>query len=382
MWPMDLSKLKKGIKPEGISHLRGLIDFENVVLPLLGIEPTDFHGDWIEASCPDLHGMHSDGDSSPSFGINTEGLGYNCFVCGGGSLEELVAGILEIEEEAAITWLEEHSTMNYLAEPEDFRNEMERLLAGTKDTKDVLPEYSPDLLFQYDKVHPYVFERGVSRDVVIKMQIGFTEEHMGIVIPHFFEKKLVGIQYRHLAQTKKGAFLCPDPHCNPPHKKKVPKYKNTPHFPRNTTLFNYDTAKGDDWVIVVESPFTALYLMSCGIDNVVATFGSGLSGEQAWLLSRFHDGVYLWPDNDPAGSQWFVEMGGKAPNQYIKGPAHALVMLEKAVPIFVVPAVPGAKSDPADAAPGEIERYLKVAYPSTRYPIEGLRIGYADEEDN
>lgn len=377
---MDLSKLDRGIQEEnGISHLRGLLDFE-IILPLLGIEPTGLRGSWIQSHCPDLHGMHSDGDSSPSFGINTETLGYNCFVCGGGDLADLVSGIFVVERKAAIEWLEEHSTLNYLAEPEDFRNEMERLLAGTQETQEVLPDYSPDLLFQYERIHPYVWERGLSREIVIEKQIGFSEEHMGIAIPHWFEEKLRGIQFRHLAQDDNGKYLCPSEYCNPPHKKKTPKYYNTAHFPRGTTLYNYDTAsKEARWVIVVESPFTALYLMSVGYRNVVATFGAGLSDKQAWLLSSFYEGVLLWPDNDPAGSEWFVQWGGKEPKRYIKGPADGLIVIERQVPVFVVPAVPGAKADPADLAPSEIGRYLEAKYPSTQYPMEGLHIGYAQD---
>lgn len=374
---MDLGKLEKGTK-DGIGHLRGLLDFD-IILPLLGIEPTGWHGDWVQSSCPNFYGLHEGDDASPSFGINTDSLGYNCFVCGGGSLEKLVAGIFEIDEEAAIKWLEDHSTQNYLANSEDFRNEIEKMLAGAQKTKEVLPEYPPDFLFQYDKVHPYVWQRGLSREVVVEMQIGFGEEHMAIVIPHWFKRKLRGIIYRHLAQDSKGRYLCPHASCNPPAKTKTPKYKNTSRFPSNTTLYNYDIASEFDWVIVVESPFTALYLMSHGYRNVVATFGAGLSGEQSYLLSRFAK-VLLWPDNDPAGSQWFVQWGEKKGKRYIKGPSDALITLERQVMVFIVPAVPGNKADPADVAPSDIPRYLEAKYLSTFFPMEGLKIGY--EKDN
>lgn len=383
---MDQSKLSRGVEErKGISHLRGLLDFE-VILPLLSIEPTSYRGDWIQSHCPNWLGMHEGEDQSPSFGINTESLGYNCFVCGGGSLDELVASLLGLDEDESIEWLEDHSIQNYISEPEDFKNEIERNLARVEaqvyPRKQELPEYPADLLFQYDKIHPYVWDRGLSREIVIEKQIGFTEDHMGIVIPHWFDYKLRGMQYRHLAQAN-GAFLCPAAECNPPHKKKTPKYTNTPNFPRSTTLYNYDTANEESlWVIVVESPFTVLYLMSHGWRNVVATFGSGLNPKQAELLMAFREGVYFWPDNDPAGSQWFVEWAGKDEKRYIKGPAPALVTLEQTVPAFVIPAVPGAKADPADAHPTEIARYVGARYPSTRYPREGLRIGYGHEEDN
>jgi hypothetical protein len=380
---VDRSKLKKGIIEErSIAHLRGKLDFE-IILPLLSIEPTAWRGDWIQTHCPNWMGFHEGEDMSPSFGINTESLGYNCFVCGGGSLDELVAGVLDITDDEAIDWLEEHATDVYIAEEEDFQKQIQRNLARveseTYPSKEKLPEYPPDLLFQYDKIHPYVWERGLSREVVIEKQIGFSMEHMGISIPHWFQQKLVGIQYRHLAKDDNG-FLCPNEYCNPPHKKKTPKYYNTPHFPRGQTLYNYDTASKFNSVIVVESPFTALYLMSNGHWNVVATFGAGLSDKQSWLLSSFYEGVSFWPDNDPAGSEWFVKWAGSGGKRYIKGSNPAMVNLEKLVPTFVIPAISGNKADPADAAPDEIIRYYEARYPTTLYRMEGLRIGYAQDK--
>jgi hypothetical protein len=379
---MDLSRLRRGTESKSIAHLRGQLDFD-IILPLLSIEPTAFRGDWIQSHCPNWMGMHEGEDMSPSFGINTENLGYNCFVCGGGSLDEMVAGILNITQDEAIDWLDEHTIDSYIADPKEFDNQIQRNLRRvaerTYPTIEKLPEYPPDLLFQYDKIHPYVWERGLSREVVIEKQIGFSEEHMGIVIPHWFHKKLVGIQYRHLAMDGNN-YLCPNEYCNPPHKKKTPKYYNTPHFPRSNTLYNYDTAAEYDSVIVVESPFTALYLMSNGYWNVVATFGAGLNEAQQMILSRFYEGVFFWPDNDPAGSEWFVKWAGSGGKRYIKGRNPALVTLEQLVPTYVIPAIPGNKADPADAVPGEIDRYIEAKYPTTLYPMEGLRIGY--EENN
>jgi hypothetical protein len=294
----------------------------------------------------------------------------------------MVAGIQGTTTDEAIEWLEEHQIDSVVEDPKEFQNQIARKLRKVAEeaypTAEKLPEYPPDLLFQYDKIHPYVWERGLSREVVIEKQIGFSEEHMGIVIPHWFDRKLVGIQYRHLAMEGKN-YLCPNEYCNPPHKKKVPKYTNTSHFPRANTLYNYDIASSSDWVIVVESPFTALYLMSNGYWNVVATFGAGLSDAQEMTLSRFYEGVFFWPDNDPAGSEWFVKWAGTGGKRYIKGRNPALVTLEQLVPTYVVPAIPGSKADPADATPTEIPRYLEAKYRTTLYPMEGLRIGYAKD---
>lgn len=368
---MDLSKLEKGVKREGIEHLIGLLDFEDVILPALDIEPSNWHGDWVNASCPNWLGMHEGEDGSPSFGINTANLRYNCFVCGSGSLHELVAELEGISEEEAIEWLEEHSTLKHVDTTDNHVKMIEKIHSRLLDKDDALPEYPPELLFQYNKIHPYIYERGISREVVIEMQIGFGEDHMGLVIPHFYRKKLVGIVHRHLAYDG-TLYYCPNEYCNPPHKKKVPKYKNSSEFPGNTTVFNYDgaIALGLPWVIVVEAPMTALYLKSHGFPSVVATFGAGLSMAQARILTDWET-VYLWPDNDPAGTLWFERQVDKRGTMK---PSESLALLSNYALLNIVPLVPGEKSDPADVPPELLQGYLDDAYPAALYKALGLTV--------
>lgn len=366
----DFSKAKTGIKLEGIDHLRGLLDFENVIFPELGLEPRDWRGYWANMSCPNFSGLHEGEDVNPSFGIDTENLRYNCFVCGGGPLEDLVAETLGLDHDAAVRWLEDRSMAKHLQTLPEHRAVIENILAQTEKREVALPEYPADALFQYDKIHPYVLRRGVSNEIAMKMQIGFSDEHVGIVIPHWFQGKLRGWQIRHLAE-KDGKFLCPRPSCN--EKGSPPKYKNTPDFPRQNTVYNYDSLVPGGWTIVVESPFTALYLMSNGLDpeNVVATFGAFMTVEQAFTLIGQSEGVLFWPDNDPAGTTWFEHKPRKGSKMRSPG----LVMLEKHVPTYIVPCAPGAKADPANVAPEEIFAYLEAKYPTSLYRQEGLRVG-------
>jgi len=142
---------------------------------------------------------------------------------------------------------------------------------------------------------------------------------------------------------------------------KVPKFKNTRPFPRNTTLYNYDVASAYDSVVVVESPMSVLYLMSHWTDRVVATFGGHVSARQARLLYGFGDGVYLWPDNDPTGSDVFMESVG---------------LLAPTVPVYLVPLVAGEKADPGDCPPDQIQDYLDAAIPSWALTtLDGYPVG-------
>jgi DNA primase len=346
-----------------IDHLRGRINLLDVVLPDLGIEICQVRGHEINVRCPDWMGNHTHGDKSPSMYVNDDKLTFNCFVCGGGSLVSLVREVLNVSEEEAIVWLEEHSDLAP-SDTEDFRNEIERILARHKEQLEPLPDYPPELLFQYEGFHPWLTERGVSREVALEMQIGWDDSHCGIVIPVFFKGRLVGMQTRHLETDSTGNFICPDGCFQTKvtaqyRGTNVPKYKNTPNFPRKSVLYNYDNAarEGGD-IIVVESPLSVLYLMSHGVRNVVATFGSGMNPQQAQLLYPF-DAVYLWSDRDTAGNKTVRD---------------SLVILDEFVPTWLVPQVPGDKSDPGDCPSDLIEAYLKAAYPAALFEMEGIRI--------
>lgn len=336
-----------------VDHLIGRVDLEHVVLPALGVVVAKKTGSELLCHCPDLMGNHSNGDANPSFTTNEDKLVYNCFVCGGGSLVKLVQDVFAYDEPTALLWLEEHSNLAP-STSEDFADEIERLLAQHREQLEPFPEYPEDHLFQFEGFHPWLSDRGISREVAKDMQVGWDDTHCGIVFPHVFGGRLVGIQTRHLAMNARGQFLCPAEGVG------VPKYKNSTRFPRKHTLYNYDHALEYERVIVVESPMTVLYLKSCGYQHVVATFGAGLAPGQAQLLYVFHGGVFVWPDNDGAGDKTLSD---------------ALVMLERYVPMFIIPAVPGEKSDPADLQPEEIPHYIDAAYPSVLYPIDGIRVG-------
>jgi DNA primase len=224
----------------------------------------------------------------------------------------------------------------------------------------ILPDYPQENLFQYkNKTHPYLYERGITDDVIAEMQVGFDDEHVGIVIPHWFQGKLRGWQIRHLAQDAAGNYLCPTESCMK--KGKIPKYKNTTDFPKKNTLYNYDGAKasvqetGLSEIIVVESPFTVLYMKSLGFDPVVATFGS-FTFEQAMLLMPFKL-VRFWPDNDKAGQE---------------NVRRAIDSLLRYSNLEIVPVVEGEKSDAANLDDSGIRKHLNASYPAALYPMIGL----------
>lgn len=346
--------------PVQLDYLKARLD-PHEVLEELGVDFAYNLGPEIMCHCPDWLGNHQNGDAVPSFGFNTEKLTYNCFVCGGGSLIQLVEQMQQVSERQAEAWLIGMANLEP-ADTDKFQAEIEKILNPYTDV-DPDPNYPLDALFPFRKIHPYLLERGINKETIIRYQVGYDESHYGITIPHFFMGALKGWQTRHLVSQEidgRDTYWCPS--CEPYHKEgRIPKYKNTPNLPKSTTLYGYDHAMqyckkhGYRSIIIVESPMTALYLASHGFGNVMATFGS-FNFEQGQLLWPF-DRVYFWPDNDDAGR----ENASRA----VKG-------LERYVDLRIVPVVEGMKNDAANLRPEAIQEYISKAYPASLYHSLGL----------
>src|SRR5690606_17944775 len=76
----------------------------------------------------------------------------------------------------------------------------------------------------------------------------------------------------------------------------TPKYKNTPDFPKDRTLYNYDPKATT--AVVVESPMSVL--SKAHIMPIEATFGANVTDRQMRYISM-HRKVVLFFDNDEAG---------------------------------------------------------------------------------
>lgn len=362
---MDRTKLKRGVPEYTVDYkyLIGRLDIE-AMLEDLGVDFAYRIGpNQIMCHCPNLEGNHRNNDANPSFGFKEDGLLFNCFMCGGGNLLELIQMMRPgLTQEEALKYAEQFADFNI--SQEDFENKIQALLHPAKEEEKKMPEYPEDALFQYRKIHPYLLDRGISRETIIEMQVGYDEEHDGIVIPHFFMGKLVGWQTRHLRQDPDGTFRCnmceSGANKGVYSNKKVVKYKNTVGFPKINTLYGYDHMKnaveteGVSSCIVIESPMSALKLKSLGFNRVVATFGQ-FSKEQAMLLIAM-ERVYYWPDNDPAG--W--------------NNAHTIMdVLKRYTDLRIVPVLPQEKGDAGDLdRDTDVFEYLYHAYPAALFPMK------------
>lgn len=90
----------------------------------------------------------------------------------------------------------------------------------------------------------------------------------------------------------------------------LPKYINSPESPlyhKSSVLFGIDMAlpsiRTGNAVIIVEGYFDHLALYRAGVQNVVATCGTALTGSHASMIKRHAERVYTLFDSDNAGKK-------------------------------------------------------------------------------
>lgn len=185
-----------------------------------------------------------------------------------------------------------------------------------------IPTFAERALDQWKGIHPTLTDgvpdlgiagRGIPEENLVAMRVGYAPEYpMGKdehdnwitaerhVFPHFWKGKLVGWQSRRVWDDG------------------TEKYKSTPDFPKDRTLYNHAPTKNRT-AVVVESP--ASVLRHLHHLPMVSTFGANITASQIRLLAEY-ERVIWWPDNDKAG--WKATLGwsgkGDGSEEVILGP--------------------------------------------------------------
>lgn len=233
---------------------------------------------------------HAHGDQNPSASINLDKKVYVCYNYWGGDLFHLIMKMEQKDSLSDILPIVGDFLDGATLTTEDFRDEIEKILAGNKSYEIEIPEYSTRILDSWAYSHPYIRYRGIDVETSSKLQIGYDESTNRIVFPHFWGGKLVGWQQRSIPPSPQW------PGTEPPN----PKYKNSTGFPKSETLYGVKWLNTSDTVVVVESPMSVARAHSLGMTNVLATFGAKVSQTQIDLLKGFAH-VVVWFDADPAG---------------------------------------------------------------------------------
>ena len=231
-------------------------------------------GDNVFVCCP----FHKGGrEQHPSCGVLAKrddpnrqfGL-VHCFTCGySATLPKFVSDVLNVDGD---TWLLKNFGNVFLEEFKPLEP-----IDLTEKKKEYLQE---SILDQYDYYHPYMWKRGLSKEVVDKFRIGYDKETNSITFPMWNEYgALVGISKR-----------CVD----------TKRFDNQHGVEKPVYLLNYIKQCGITNVYVAESQINALTLWTWGYP-AIAMCGTG-SDTQYEILKRSGIRVYnLCFDGDDAG---------------------------------------------------------------------------------
>ncbi|HDM43506.1 MAG TPA: DNA primase [Firmicutes bacterium] len=306
---MDLSEIKGRIREKS-----NIVDVMAEYIRLQKV------GKRYRAICP----FHQ--DTKPSLYIDPEKEMFHCFGCGaGGDVFNFIMLIERLDFMGAMKLLAERAGIT-IGDIEHKKGDKDRLMEIVGLARDF---YEANLR-RVSQNHPakrFLNERGIS-DRWLEFGIGYTGDKWGGLVEFLNDKGVseedgerAGIIYRDDSGVrdylnKRLVFVISNLRGNAIALAgrglagEEPKYLNTPNtdiFHKGRVLYNLNRAlpkiKETRRAIVVEGYMDVIGLALVGVKEAVAPMGTALTSEQAQLISRYADIVYLLFDGDDAGER-------------------------------------------------------------------------------
>ncbi|MBR0507321.1 MAG: DNA primase [Clostridia bacterium] len=302
-------------------------DIVSVISEYVELKPK---GRRLWACCP-LHG-----EKTPSFSVSPDKQLFHCFGChAGGTVIQFVMDMERLTFYEAVQYLANRVGMELPNEIND--REMQRQRAYKKR----LIEANTEAARFYCSVfldpntgkiaQQYAAKRGLNADIVKRFGIGFAPDTWDSLLKHlkekgYAEKELVdaGLLVHNsergtVYDAFRGRLIFPILGVNGQVLgfgarvigDEKPKYINTGDTPvynkRNNLygLYLHRNEKLSD-LIMVEGYMDVIGLYKAGVTNAVASLGTALTQQQARLLKRFVEKVYIAYDGDAAGQNAMV----------------------------------------------------------------------------
>lgn len=158
------------------------------------------NGENIQTNCP----FHKGGqERKPSFGVNGDIDKCHCFSCGwAGTIEEMISELYGYQDEGKFgkRWLiKRFNTVEIETRPnimEGFNdrnnitirnnNDIHRFkqhIQGNKSTEQYSGEITEEELDKYRYIHPYMYQRGLTDEIIERFDIGYDRERKEITFP-------------------------------------------------------------------------------------------------------------------------------------------------------------------------------------------------------
>lgn len=210
-------------------------------------------------------------DKTPSLSINVDKRHYHCFSCGDKGTTRKLLSYFGIDSYNA---------------PE--LSDLEKLLDEEIEEKTAEKTFTADEneLLNYRYYHPYLANRGLSKDFILRNKIGFDKKQARVTIPIYFNNTYYGCARRTVVDE-------------------TPKITYNDGMPKNQIVYTPLTNTGyTEYLMVVEGPIDALKASYLGQDSA-AILGCHPSKAQIQHITEIANGrtIILALDNDTPGKK-------------------------------------------------------------------------------
>ena len=318
--------IHNGFSSEFLDRVRAKNDIVDVVSKYVTLTRRGLN---FWACCP----FHN--EKTPSFSVKQDGQFFKCFGCGeSGNVFTFIMKMENVDFPTSVEILAKNAGLELSTDTENEemkkrKHERDRVYAVLKATTEF---YHKNLLENPESEQAkYLKERGLSREMIEKFQIGaslnfdslpehlrklgFTAKEMmsaGVVgtgddnrIYDFYGKRLIFPIFNSFGDVVaySGRSVTPSPEHT--------KYKNTPQtivFNKSEILFGYNFARDLkkehmlDTLVIVEGHIDVIACHQVGITNTIGCMGTALTTLHAKKIKQLVDNVILCLDGDNAGN--------------------------------------------------------------------------------
>jgi DNA primase len=310
------------IPDELIERIRETADIVGIIGEYVDLkrQGTDFRG-----PCPFHQG------TKRNFSVSPKKSMYYCFVCHeSGDVFKFLQKRLGMDWPSAVKLVGEKSGIE-VVETSSRRTDEKDSREPLWEVNGAAAEFFRRTLWEDDlgkAARAYLEQRGISRALADKLGLGFAPREIGLM-----RASLATLGFEDERMVEAGLLVLPEgaTEVRPRFRDRLvfpiydassrvvgfggrllgpgePKYLNSaesPVFTKGRLLYALNWAKQaarrDERMLVVEGYFDAMRLIGAGIESVVAPMGTALTEDQAKLIRRYTDKVYLLYDSDKAG---------------------------------------------------------------------------------
>ena len=361
---------------ELIDELRNKLDIVDVISTYI---PLTKKGRNYFGLCP----FHD--DHSPSLSVSREKQIYKCFVCGeSGNVFNFVMNYEHVSFKEAVSILAKSIGMDLGITITKKDDKYEKYY----DIMDIANKFYQNNLFSKEGslARTYLENRKLTKETIVEFEIGLSLNKRDQLTNLLVSKghSLEELNLIDLSNTNYDAFI--NRIMFPLHNKEgkvigfsgriydgsnLNKYQNTketPIFKKRENLFNYHRAREEirksKYVIVMEGFMAVIRANTINVKNCIATMGTALSHEQAELIKKLSNTIYLCYDGDNAGKKATLTSG----EEFSKMGCN----------VFVIPLSDGLDPDDYIIKYGEeaFKKLIDNAINYNEYKIKALKQSY------